>query len=93
MAGNTVDNFGAIDYQPSKIIFMKPIDVASNGLLKYDNEDGGDSFQYRLANIEQITYFELTIHNQDDEFIPSFSDYTLLYVLDIHHKKTNYIQY
>ena len=26
-------NFGAIDYQPSNIIFMKPIDVSSNGLL------------------------------------------------------------
>ena len=57
---------------------MKPIDVASNGLLKYSNEDGGDSFQYRIANIEQITYFELSVHNQDDEFIPNFSDYILL---------------
>ena len=57
---------------------MKPIDVQAKGLLKYNNEDGGDSFQYRLANIEQITYFELTVHNQDDEFIPSFSDYILL---------------
>ena len=78
LAGNTVDNFGLTTYQPSNIIFMKPIDVASNGLLKYSNEDGGDSFQYRIANIEQITYFELTIHNQDDEFIPNFSDYILL---------------
>jgi hypothetical protein len=57
---------------------MKLIDVASNGLLKYKNGDGGDSFQYRLANIEQITSYELTVHNEDDEFIPSFSDYILL---------------
>jgi len=78
LSGNTVDNFGISTYQPSNIIFMKPIDVASNGLLKYNNEDGGDSFQYRIANIEQITYFELSVHNQDDEFIPSFSDYILL---------------
>ena len=78
LAGNTVDNFGISEYQPSNIIFMKPIDVASNGLLKYSNEDGGDSFQYRIANIEQITYFELSVHNQDDEFIPNFSDYILL---------------
>ena len=78
LAGNTVDNFGTITYEPSKIIFMKPIDVPSNGLLKYNNEDGGDSFQYRLANIEQITYFNLTVHNQDDELIPNFSDYILL---------------
>ena len=33
---------------------MKPIDVASNGLLKYSNEDGGDSFQYRIANINKL---------------------------------------
>ena len=77
LAGNTVDNFGTTTYEPSKIIFMKPIDVPSNGLLKYNNEDGGDSFQYRLANIEQITYFNLTVHNQDDELIPNFSDYIL----------------
>ncbi len=43
---------------------MKPIDVASNGLLKYNNEDRGDSIQYRLANIEQITSFELTVQTQ-----------------------------
>ena len=57
---------------------MKPIDVPSNGLLSYNNEDGGDSFQYRLANVEQITWFTLTIYNQDNEFIPNFSDYILL---------------
>ncbi len=32
----------------------------------------------RLANIEQITSFELTVQNQDDEFIPRFSDCILL---------------
>jgi hypothetical protein len=78
LSGNTIDNFGLKTYQPSNIIFMKPIDVASNGLLKYNNEDSGDSFQYRIANIEQITYFELSVHNQDNEFIPNFSDYILL---------------
>ena len=46
-------------------MLMKPIDVASNGLLKYSNEDGGDSFQYRIANIEQITYFELAARAQE----------------------------
>ena len=57
---------------------MKPIDVPSNGLLSYNNEDGGDSFQYRLANVEQITWFTLTVYNQDSELIPNFSDYILL---------------
>ena len=57
---------------------MKPIDVPSNGLLEYNNEDGVDRFHYRLANIEQITWFTLTVHNQDNELIPNFSDYILL---------------
>ena len=78
LAGNTVDNFGTETYKPSNIIFMKPIDVPSNGLLEYNNEDGGDSFQYRLANVEQITWFTLSVYNQDDELIPNFSDYILL---------------
>ena len=78
LAGNTVDNFGTETYEPSNIIFMKPIDVPSNGLLEYNNEDGGDSFQYRLANVEQITWFTLSVYNQDDELIPNCSDYILL---------------
>jgi len=85
LAGNTVDNFGTETYEPSNIIFMKPIDVPSNGLLQYNNDDGGDSFQYRLANVEQITWFTLTVHNQDDELIPNFSDY-LLTLQFIRHK-------
>ena len=78
LAGNTVDNFGGDTFEPSNIIFMMPINVPSNGLLEYNNEDGGDSFQYRLANNEQITWFTLTVHNQDDELIPNFSDYILM---------------
>ena len=59
--------------------FSKPTpDVPTNGLLQYNNEDSGDSFQYKLSNVEQVTWFELTVHNQDDEFIPNFSDYILL---------------
>jgi hypothetical protein len=57
---------------------MKPIDVPSNGLLKYNNEEGGDSFNYKLANVEQITWFTLSVYNQDNEFIPNFSNYILL---------------
>ena len=60
------------------LYYYGPIDVPSNGLLKYNNEDGGDSFQYRLANVEQITWFTLTVYNQDNELIPNFSDYILL---------------
>jgi len=88
LSGNTIDNFGITKYQPSNIIFIKPIDVPSNGLLKYDNIDGGDSFQYVLNNNEQISFFELSIHNQDDEAIPDFSEYILTLQFIRHKKKT-----
>ena len=71
---------------------MKPIDVPPNGLLKYNNEDGGDSFQYKLANVEQITYFNLTVYNQDDELIPDFSDYLLLLQFVKHKLEENKIE-
>lgn len=90
LSGSTIDNFGNVKYQPSSIIFVKPIDVPSNGLLKYNNEDGGDSFQYLLNNIEQITYFELSIYNQDDEPIPDFSEYILNLQFIRHKRKTNF---
>ena len=35
-------------------------------------------FHYKLANVEQITWFTLTVYNQDNELIPNFSDYILL---------------
>lgn len=89
LRGDTIDNFGNTKYQPSSIIFVKPIDVPSNSLLKYSNEDGGDNFQYVLNNIEQINYFELSVYNQDDEFIPDFSEYILNLQFIKHKKKTN----
>ena len=65
--------------------------IIINGLLKYDNEDSGDSFQYKLANIEQITWFELSVHNQDNEIIPNFSEYILMLQF-IKHKKQNNLE-
>lgn len=89
LSGSTIDNFGYTKYQPSSVIFIKPIDVPSNGLLKYNNEDGGDSFQYLLNNIEQITYFELSVYNQDDELIPDFGEYVLTLQFVRHKRKTH----
>lgn len=85
-----IDNFGDIQYKPSHIIFTKAIDVPSTALLSYNNEDGGDSFQFKLANVEQITWFKLTVINQDYEQIPNFNDY-ILNLQFVRHKKHNEI--
>ena len=83
-----IDNFGDVQYKPSNIIFVKAIDAPSTALLSYNNEDGGDSFQFRLANVEQITWFKLAVINQDYEAIPNFNDY-ILNLQFVKHKKHN----
>ena len=84
----SIDNFGDVQYKPSKIIFTKAIDQPSTGLLSYNNEDGGDSFHFKLANVEQISWFKLTVVNQDYEEIPQFHDY-IFNLQFIRHKKHN----
>ena len=46
-------------------------------LLTYNNVDGGDSFQFKLSNQEQITWFKLNVYNQDYAVIPNMTDYIL----------------
>jgi hypothetical protein len=77
LEGNTIDNFGTNVYVPSEIIFCQSIDVPPYALLQYNNEDAGDSFQYRLKQVREIRNFRLTIKNQDNEVIPKMTDYIL----------------
>ena len=77
LEGSTIDNFGSYDYVPSDIIFCQAIDVPPYSLIQYNNEDAGDSFQYRLKQVEEIKNFTLTIKNQDNEVIPKMTDYIL----------------
>jgi hypothetical protein len=52
--------------------------MPSSGSSKFKNEDGEDSFHCKFANVEQITWFTLTVYHQDDELIPNFSDYMII---------------
>ena len=85
---STIDNFSNKEYVPSDIIFCQPIDVPPYSLLQYANEDGGDSFQFRLKPIKDIKYFNLKIKNQDNELIPNMTDY-ILTLQFIKHKTQN----
>jgi hypothetical protein len=77
LEGNTVDNFGSKEFVPSDIIFCQAIDVPPYALIQYNNEDAGDSFQYRLKQIREIKNFSLIVKNQDNEVIPKMTDYLL----------------
>jgi hypothetical protein len=85
---NNVDNFGTNEMKPTSVIFIKPIDVPSNSLLTYNNEDAGDSFQYKLANTDSINQFTLTVMNQDLEQIIEFNEY-ILNLQFVKHKTNN----
>jgi hypothetical protein len=88
LEGNTVDNFGTNEYVPSEIIFCQAIDVPPYSLLQYNNEDAGDSFQYRLKQVREIRNFKLTVKNQDNEIIPKMTDYVLTLQF-VKHKTTD----
>ena len=77
MNDDSVDNFKTNFFEASSIIFVKPIDVPQNGLLQYV-ASGSSLFEYKLSNVEQISWFELSVYNQDSELIPKFADYLLL---------------
>lgn len=76
IGNNNIDNYSSTEFVPSSIIFTKSIDVKPYGLIQYTNEDGGNSFQFRLNN-NTIESFSLTVVNQDGEIIPNFTEYTL----------------
>jgi hypothetical protein len=88
LEGSTIDNFGSNAYVPSDIIFCKAIDVPPYSLIQYNNEDAGDSFQYRLQQAREIRNFKLTVKNQDNEIIPRMSDY-ILTLQFVKHKSTD----
>jgi hypothetical protein len=88
LEGNTIDNFSTNEYVPSDIIFCQAIDVPPYALLQYNNEDAGDSFQYRLKQVNDITKFKLTVRNQDNEIIPKMTDY-LITLQFVKHKTTD----
>ena len=85
---SSLDNLNNSQFIHSKVIFFKAIDVPATGLLTYDNVDGGDSFQFKLSNQEQITWFKLNIYNQDYTIIPNMTDY-ILNLQFVKQKKSN----
>jgi hypothetical protein len=63
IVGNSTDNFGSEleseAHEPSNVIFMKPVDIPSNGQIKYDIKNSGDSFHYRFSvcRANNMVYF------------------------------------
>jgi len=62
----------------SNIIFWKSkADIPPYQLIKYNNEDGGNSFNYRIEN-KDITNISLVLKNERGELLTDASDYLIV---------------
>ena len=82
---NNLDNKNGV-FQPSSIIFMKPLDINRNQLIMYDNYDANSSFQYRISQIENLNQINIRITNQDNEEITTLGDWQLTFQFEQHNE-------
>ena len=82
-----LDNIKTGEVVPSSTVAYIVIDVPSYGLLKYQNDDGGDSFSYILMNTD-IKYLNLVVRNQDKDII-EVSDYDLTLQFIVHNRNNS----
>jgi hypothetical protein len=82
---NNLDNRNRV-FQPSSIIFMKPLDINRNQLIMYDSYDVNSSFQYRISQIENLNQINIRITNQDNEEITTLGDWQLTFQFEQHNE-------
>jgi hypothetical protein len=61
----------------SDIIFQKSVDVPPYALIVYNNDDGGDSFQYTISNLNSIHSFRLSVYDQNMNITEDMPDYLM----------------
>jgi hypothetical protein len=73
---SNIENYGSRNTATlSNIIFWKTkSDVEPFVLLKYNNEDGGNSFSYKIEN-KEINNITFLLKNENNEFITDAPDY------------------
>jgi hypothetical protein len=77
---SNIENLSTISNKQflSNIIFWKSkADVPPYQLIKYNNEDGGNSFNYRIEN-KEINTLKLQLKNERGEFLTDAVDYMIV---------------
>jgi hypothetical protein len=76
---SNIENYGKPNSSTlSNIIFWKTkSDIEPFALLSYSNEDGGNSFCYKVEN-KEINNLTLQLKNENNEFITDAPDYLLV---------------
>ena len=73
---SNIDNINIMSNH-SDIIFQKSVDVPPYALIIYNNDDGGDSFQYTISNLNSIHSFRLSVYDQNMNIIEDMPDYLM----------------
>jgi len=82
----SIENIGHKDpdfERSSILLWASRTDVPINGMIKYDNYDGGNSYAYNLYDSE-INSFRLTLSDEFGNILDSALDYTLLLRFEIY---------
>jgi hypothetical protein len=90
---SNIDNLVSTNRQfLSDIIFFKTkSDVEPFKVLKYNNEDGGNSFVYTIAD-KQVNSVSFQLKNERDEYITDCPDYLMVVQFNIYEKEDHTIK-
>ena len=78
-------NHDSNEMKSNNIIFSIPLNCPFNHVITYNNEDGGNSFYFRVDKSTTINNIRFVVKDQYNEIIPRFSDYNM--VLQISKRK------
>jgi hypothetical protein len=71
-------NHDSNEMKSNNIMFSIPINCPYNHVITYNNEDGGNSFYFRVDKKSSINNIRLVIKDQYNEIIPNFKDYNII---------------
>ena len=76
-SSNNLHNYKDNNIEPQDIILSKAVDVQMNHVIKYENYDGGDNFQFKMVNYGNVKYLTLSVCDQDMNLIKDLTDYSI----------------
>ncbi len=74
---NILHNYKDNNMEPQDIILPKAVHVQMNHVIKYENYDGGDNFQFKMVNYGNVKYLTLPVYDQDMNLIKDLTDYSI----------------
>jgi len=74
---STISNIYSKTYTIDKVLGIFSLtDVAPMSTIKYDNQDGGANFRYKVLN-DKIPKFTIKVVNENGDIFPQFTDWVL----------------